>query len=185
VSSGVDVADAAVRRAERLGQPDMVLASLISAAAIHFVNPAGLDFARCLDVLATHPGGVISGATNEMWLDITRATAQVGLQQRDAVDGLARAARAADQLHSLHAFDITLRFLAVIAAEAGLGEHAQALVAYTDETLRPYRLENPQQVWVQERLDQLLADLPGRSPGPAPPRSEIMRRITELETALA
>ena len=97
---------------------------------------------------------------------------------------LARAARVADRLHSLHAFDIALRFLAVVAAEAGLGDHAHALVAYTEEHLRPYRMENPQQVWVQERLDRVLADLPGRSPGPTPTRGEIMRRITELEAAL-
>ena len=182
---GVEVAAEAVRRAERLGQPDIVLAALISAAAIHFVNPAGVDFASCLDVLAAHPGGVIGGPTNTMWLDINWGIAKAGLEQPGAVEHLARAARAADRLHSLHAFDITLRFLAVVAAEAGLGDHARALVAYTDENLRSYRMENPQQVWVQERLDELLADLPEGSPGPAPPRGEIMRRITEIEVALA
>jgi hypothetical protein len=46
-------------------------------------------------------------------------------------------------------------------------------------------MENPQGVWVQERLDQLLGELPGLSPGPAPPRGEIMRRITEIEATLA
>ena len=100
------------------------------------------------------------------------------------MEHLARAARAADRLHSLHALDMALRFLTVVAAEAGLGEHARALVAYTEENLRPYRMENPQQVWVQERLDRVLADLPGPSPGPAPPRREIMRRIAEIEAAL-
>ena len=79
---------------------------------------------------------------------------------------------------------MTLRFLAVVAAEAGLGDHAHALVAYTEANLRPYRMENPQRVWVQERLDRVLADLPGRSSGPVPPRGEIMRRITEIEAAL-
>jgi len=182
---GVEVGEEAVRRAERLGQPSLVLASVISAASMHFNNSAGLDFASCLDVLAAHPGGVVGGSTSEMWFDITRATAQVGLQQRSAVEHLARAARTADRLHSLHAFDIALRFLAVVAAEAGLGDHAHALVAYTEENLRPYRVENPQQVWVQERLDEVLAGLPAPSPGPVPPRGEIMRRITELEAALA
>jgi hypothetical protein len=65
-----------------------------------------------------------------------------------------------------------------------LGEHAQALVAYTEQNLRSYRMENPQQVWVQQRLDRVLADLPGASPGPAPARSEVIRRITEIEAAL-
>jgi hypothetical protein len=120
-----------------------------------------------------------------MWLDITWGTAQAGLQWRGAVEHWAHAARAADRFHALHAFDLALRFLAVVAAEAGLGEHAHALVVYTDEHLRPYRMENPQNWWVQERLDRVLADLPERSLGPAPARGEIMRRITEIETALA
>ena len=182
---GLEVADQAVRRAARLGQPSVVLAAVITAAAIHFNNPAGPDFASCLDVLAAHPGPISGGATNEMWLDINWAIAKVGLQRPGAVEHLARAARAADRLHSLHAFDLSLRFLAVVAAEAGQGEHVQVLVAYTEASLRPYRMENPQGVWVQERLDQLLGELPGRSPGPAPPRGEIMRRITEIEATLA
>ena len=182
---GVEVGAKALRRAERLGQPSIVLASVISAATIHQSNPAGLDFASCLDVLAAHPVATLGGSTNEMWLDITWGTAQVGLQQRGAVEHLALAARAADRFHSLHAFDEALRFLAVAAAEAGHHEHAQAFVAYTEAHLRPYRMENPQQVWVQERLDQVLADLPSRSPGPVPPRGEVMRRITEIEAALA
>jgi hypothetical protein len=181
---GVEVGAEALRRADQLGHPFNIMASVISAASIHFNNPAGLDFAACLEVLAAHPVAAHGGSTNEMWIDITWGTAQAGLQQRGAVEHWALAARAADRFHALHAFDLALRFLAVVAAEAGLGEHAQALVAYTDEHLRPYRMENPQNRWVQERLDRVLADLPGRSSGPTPTRGEIMRRITEIEAAL-
>ena len=135
-------------------------------------------------MLAGHPEATSGGATNLMWLDLTWGTAQVGLAQRGAVERLASACRAADRLHSLHALDLALRFLAVVAADAGLGEHARSLLDYTEEHLRPYRMENPQQRWVQERLDQLLDDLPARTPGPAPQRSEIIRRISEIEAAL-
>jgi hypothetical protein len=181
---GLEVADEAVRRAARLGQPSVVLAAVITAAAIHFNNPAGLDFAACLEVLAAHPLANQGGSTNEMWLDVNWGIAKVGLRQPGAVEHLALAARAADRFHSLHAFDIALRFLALVAAEGGLDNHAQALVAYTEEHLRPYRMENPQQVWVQERLDELMSRLGPRPPDPAPPRGEIMRRITEIEAAL-
>jgi predicted ATPase/class 3 adenylate cyclase len=182
---GGEVAAAAVRRAEELGQHSVMAAAVVNAATVPLMNPDGIDFAACLEVLTSHPVEVFGGATNAMWLDIMWATAELALQQPGAVERWARAARAADQLHSLHAFDIALRFLAVVAAGAGLGEHAQALVAYTEANLRPYRMQNPQQGWVQERLDQLLAGLPATSPGPAPPRGEIMRRITEIEAALA
>ena len=96
-----------------------------------------------------------------------------------------RAARVADQLHALHAFDLVLRYLAVVAAEAGLDEHAHALVAYSEANLRPYRMDNPHQAWVQDRLDPVLAGLPATSPGAASPRGEIMRRITEIEAELS
>ena len=181
----VDVVTEAARRAKQLGQPTVIGASLVSAAALHFMNPQGPDFAACLEVLAGYPSGVSGGTINDMWFDITWATGKLGMQQPGAIEHLMRAARAADRLHSLHAFDMVLRFLAVAAAEAGLDEHACALVAYTEANLRPHRTENPQTAWAQERLDQLLADLPGRSSEPAQTRGEIMRRITEIEAALA
>ena len=78
---GVEVGAEAVRRAGRLGQGSDILAAVVSAASIHFTNPAGPDFASCLDVLAAHPDATSGGATNEMWLDITWGTALVGLQQ--------------------------------------------------------------------------------------------------------
>ena len=181
---GVEIGAEALRRAGRLARGSDILASVVAAASIHFNNPAGPDFASCLDVLAGHPEATSGGATNLMWLDLTWGTAQVGLAERGAVERLASACRAADRLHSLHAFDLALRFLAVAAAAAGLGEHARSLLDYTEEHLRPYRMENPQQRWVQERLDHLLDDLPARTPGPAPQRSEIIRRISEIEAAL-
>jgi hypothetical protein len=129
----VDVGAEAMRRAEQLGQPSIIAAAVVTAASLHFVNPQGLDFATCLEVLTSHPAGVYGGATNAMWLDVTWGTAEVGLGQHGAVGHLTRAARAADQLHSLHAFDLVLRFLALAAAEAGLVEHARARLLYRRE----------------------------------------------------
>ena len=148
------------------------------------MNPQGIDFAACLEVLVDYPSGVAGGAISDMWFDITWASAKLGLHQPGAVEHLMRAARAADQLHALHAFDIVLRFLAIAAAEAGLGEHAHALVAYSEANLRQHRMENPQQTWAQGRLDELFAGFPKPASEAALARGEIMRTISEIEGAL-
>ena len=181
----VEVAAEAVRRAEHLGQPGLIVSSVVSTAHTHLANPAGLDFVSCLDVLNNHQVEPFGDTTDTMWLDATWGVAEVGLQRPGAVGHLVQAARVADQLHALHALDLVLRYLAVVAAEAGLVEDAHALVAYSDANLRPYRMDNPIQHWVQDRLGEALAGLPAASPSAASPRGEIMRRITEIEAELS
>src|SRR5690606_31111376 len=62
----VEVVDGAVARATALGQPVLIGAARVTAAALHFMDPRGQDFAACLDRLTGYPisGG---GANNDMW----------------------------------------------------------------------------------------------------------------------
>ncbi len=179
----VEVVAEAVRRAERLGQPTLIGASLVTAASLHFMDPRGPDFAACLDRVSSYPiaGG---GAANDMWVAITRATAEVGVRAPGAVETVVDAIRACDRLQARHALDLSLRLLAFEAAAAGLEQAARELVGYSEAHLRAHRMENPQQAWVQARLKEVLDELPGPSAGPVRTRSEIMRVVTEIETAL-
>jgi hypothetical protein len=179
----VEVVAQAVRRAEQHGQPTLLGASLVTEASLHFMDPRGPDFAACLETLSTYPiaGG---GASNDMWVAITRATAEVGVRRPGAVETVVDAIRASDRLHALHALDLGVRLLAFEAAAAGLEPAARDLVGYSEAHLRVHRMENPQQAWVQERLEEVLGDLPRASSGPVRTRSEIMRLVTEIEAAL-
>lgn len=124
------------------------------------------------------------GDLNDMWLDVQWGVTLLGLDRPGAVERIASAARRADRLDSAHVLDHELRRLAVAAVEAGLIDHALALVSYTEANLRDFRIDNTSQAWFQGRLDRALDGRIARTPDP-PSRREIMALVAEIEAALS
>ena len=78
----------------------------------------------------------------------------------------------ADRLNAGHALDLAVREVAAVAGDADLAEEAATLAAYAEETLRPYRIDNPGQIWLQAQVDRALAKAHDGTPTwPAPWRS--------------
>ena len=179
----VEVATHAMHEAELTGHPLLIGAVVITAAQSHLGMRAEPDFAAGLEILTRHADGLNGADVNDMWLDIVWGTAQLELDAPGAVVRFARAARLADRLNAQHVLDIALRYLAILAADFGLTEHARALVAYTEANLRPYRIDNPNQAWIAARLDRALAGIPEGGPTPTIHRGEVLQRIAEIETA--
>ena len=180
----IDAAAEALRRANATGSPLALSAAVISAAGAHLQQNHEPGFAASFDILSRHNIGLTSGDLNGMWLDIQWGFTLLGLDRPGALGLLSRAARTADRLNSPHVLDYALRLLAIIAAEASLAEQAAALIEYAEANLRPHRIENPSQTWIQARLDAALGGLPEPAPEPRLHRGEIMALVTEIETSL-
>jgi hypothetical protein len=176
----------ALRRAEQSGHPIYISAAVITVAGTELWGKFEPDFEASLDVLNRHEHdlGSIAGDLNGAWHDITWGVTLFGLGLPGAVEHLAHGARTADRLNTLHALDLALRQLAVLAADAGLTPAALALIDYTEANLRAHRIENPGQTRIQARLDQALAGLPDRAPDAPLHRGDIMAIVTEIENAL-
>jgi hypothetical protein len=179
----VEAATRAMREAERTGHPLLIGAAVITAAQSHLGMRAEPDFAAALEILTRHTDGLNGADVNDMWLDLVWGMAQLEVDAPGAVVRFIGAARVADRLNAQHVLDVALRYLAILAADFGLTEHARALVAYTEANLRPYRIENPNQAWMQARLDRALAGIPEGGPTPTIHRGEVLQRIAEIETA--
>jgi hypothetical protein len=180
-----EVAADALGRAERTGNAVLVAAAVVATDHPLIYMLAEPDFAASFDVLTRHGVGLRSGDQNDMWLDLAWGITLLGLDRPGAVEHLACAVRAADRLNVLHALDQALRVLAIAAADTGRTEHAAALAGYTETDLRPYRIAQPIQAWIQARLDQALASLPDEPPRPGRHRGEIMTIVKDLEASLA
>jgi predicted ATPase/class 3 adenylate cyclase len=178
------VAVEALRRAEVSGHPVTISAALISMCSGFILGIENPDFAAAFDALARHRDGLRAGTVNDMWLDIFTGETLFGLGRPGAVEHLARAARSADRLNMAPALDRALRILAIAAAEAGLTAHATTLTAYTEAALRPYRVNQPGQVWIQSRLDHALAGLTPETSHPHRHRREIINLVNDLEASL-
>ena len=177
------VVSEALRRGARIGNPMSIGSAVITAASQELQHTDSPRFTASLDILSRHDVDLDRGDLNGMWLDWAWGLTYLGLEQPAAVGHLARAARAADRLDAPHVLDYTLRPLAIVAAAAGLHEQAAALVAFTDTQLRPRRIENALQVWIQPRLDRALAGVSASVPAPLHRRG-IMDLVTQIETAL-
>ncbi len=180
------VANEALRRAKLYGHPTMITAAVVTAAGLYSEKLAEPDFGTCLETLTRERVNPAGGDVGAMWLDLTEAAGRLGLHRPGAVECYGRAARTADRLNAQHAFDSALRGLALIAAEAGLAEPAQALVAYAQANLSAYRVNSPGQIWMASRLDGALATLPEprHSSEPALHRGDILKLIADLEATL-
>ena len=179
-----EVANEVLRRAKRYGHPTMITAAVVSVAGLYVLSPGEPDFVTCLEILERERVGHSGGEVGAMWLDLTLAYARLGLNQPGTVENFAAVARAADRLNAPHVLDRALLGVAVVAAEARLETPARALVAYTENTLLPYRVGEFGQEWIQARLDRALASLPESSPSPRQHRREIMALVNELEATL-
>ena len=160
-------------------------AAVITAGSGVLWGTADGDLTASLELLTRHDRALNVGEISGMWLDLTWGSMLLALDRSGAVERLARAARAADQLNAPHAFDLALRQLAILAAESGLMEPAAAWVTFIEANLRPHRIENPGSTRVQARLDRAVAGVP-EHPTEAPlHRGEIVALVAEIETALA
>jgi len=181
---GAAVAAGALRRAQRTGHPTRISGAMISLCSGYIWAVAEPDFAAGCDTLTRHGVGLRSGEVNDMWIDLLWAATLLGLDRPGAVGYLVRVARTADRHNSPAALDFALRYLAIAAAENGLAREAAALVAYTEARLRPYRMGQPGDAWIQARLDRALAGFPKEPPSPGPHRGEIMTLVNHLEATL-
>ena len=175
-----DVLTEALRRADGTGHPMSIGAAVITAAAQELASSDAPRFAASLDILRRYDLDLDRGDLNGMWLDIGWGLALLGLEPSAAVGYLASAARTADRLDTPHVLDYTLRALAVIAADAGLHQQAAALVAFTEAQLRPHRIENPFQEWIQTRLDRALEGFTVSAPAAPLHRRDVLDLVTQI-----
>jgi hypothetical protein len=186
VGRSAEAATESLRRAERTGHPVALTSAVACACAAHLWVRVEPDFAAALEVLDRYDVQPAEGDLSGMWLDLMRGTALLGLDRSGAGRHLARAARGADQLNSLHLLELALRQLAIAAARAGLTEQAIYLARYSATALRTYQMDQPGQAWVQAHLDAALA---GAARPPSEPatlhRGEIMAIVNQVDARLA
>jgi predicted ATPase/class 3 adenylate cyclase len=179
------IAEQALRRAERAGNPVHVSSALITAAGAYLWMSTEPDFTASVTILETHHLELTPGDLNAMWLDNLWGMTLLGLHRPGAVQRLASAAFAADRLNAPHALDLALRQLAIAASRAGRLDLTAKLVAYSDTHLAAHHIDTPGRAWVQELLDNALAtEEPIREPQSLR-RAEIMTLVTDLQDAFA
>ena len=183
--AGSDAAGAeALRRAERGGHPLFVSSAVITVTANQLNVPGAPDFAAAYEILSGYPV-VPLGAQNDTWLDIMWGAALLGLGRPGAAGHLARAARTADRNDGPGQLDNALRLLAALAAEAGLLDQARSLLGYADANLRPYRIDNAGQAWLEERFAAALAGHAVPDAARVEHRGEMIAVVGEVERILA
>ena len=176
-----------LRRAERIGHPNLIMTAVSTAAGSYAFCHAGPDFHRSRAFLSGFQEGPRVPTINYAWLDIEWGATLVGLREPGAAARLAPAIRIADQHGSPHALDLALRLLAIAASDRGHWNEAAALVGYADTSLSPHRIDNPGISWVGARLDKALASMPDRSqhePGEASSRRQVLEIVTYLEIVM-
>ena len=142
-----------LRRADETGQPLCIGAAVVVAASNFLSFTRDPDFEASMRVFASRPDALGMGGLSEMWLDTFLGWTLLGLGSPHAVNRLAGALRAADQLNAQHVVEFNLRLLAVAFAQAGHLREAAILVEYADKDLRPYQLVESGRAWVTDRLD--------------------------------
>jgi hypothetical protein len=125
---------------------------VIATAATHLTYIVTQNFEASMEILAQRPEALDVGGTNAMWLDAFWGWTLLGLGRTEALDHLARAARAADQMNARHVSDRAPTAQSLF-AERGYASEASALVHYVEAHLRPYRFANPGQAWIQEQIE--------------------------------
>ena len=174
-----------LRRAELTGNARLISAALICWCSAYTFQLEDPDFAASLEVLERYDIASGSGTMNDMWLDIYRGEALLGLGRPGAIQYLVRGARSADRLGNPQALDQALREIAIVAADAGLVPQARMLADYAETVLREYRGSHGG-LWIEARLDRALGSGRADSPHPAHAhRRDIMELVDALETALA
>lgn len=180
-----DAAADALERAELQGHPILINSSVISMMGAHLTGRAEPDFAASFELLSTHDLSLDVGGLNDCWRDVMWGMTLLGLGKPGAPALLAAAARGADRLNAGHVLDLAVRELAVAASDAGLVEQAVTLAAYAEETLRPYRIDNPGQIWLQVQVDRALARAQDCTPEGGLRRGDLMALVDEVEVLLS
>ena len=175
----------ALHRAERQGHPVLISAAVISMMGAYLTSRAEADFDSSFELLSTHDLSVDAGGLNDCWRDVMWGMTLLGLGKPGAAGRLAYAARAADRLDAGHVLDLAVRELAVAAGDADLMQQAVTLATYAEETLRPYRIDNPGQIWLQAQVDRALAGAQDRTPQRGLRRGDLMALVDEVEVLLA
>lgn len=179
-----EMATELLRRAEATGHPLLIASAVLTAASVHVTVGDQPDFAACLEVLTLHDVEPASDL-NDLWHDILWGLVLVALGQRGAVVRLVRGVREADRLSTLLQLDLALRVLAIAAAEAGLVDQARVLAAYSDDNLRPHRMDTALLAWVNDRLDRVVPERGEAAPEVPVRRGELMALVTEIERSFA
>lgn len=176
----------ALRRAERIGHPNLIMTAVSTAAGSYAFGQAGPDFHRSRAFLSGFHEGPRVHTINYAWLDIEWGATLVGLREPGAAARLAPAIRIADQHGSPHALELALRLLVIAAGDRGHWSEAATLIGYADTALSPHRIDNPGTSWVGVRLDEALAAMPDRArheqTGAAASRRQILEIVNELES---
>ena len=179
-----DAAADALERAEQQGHPVLINSSVISMMGANLTGRAEPDFDSSFELLSTHDLSVDTGGLNDCWRDVMWGMTLLGLGKPGAPARLASAARVADRLNAGHVLDLAVRELAVAAGDADLVEQAVTLAAYAEETLRPYRIDNPGQIWLQAQVDRALARAQGCTAESGLRRGDLMALVDEVEVLL-
>jgi predicted ATPase len=171
-----------IQRAEELGQPALVMTSVIVAASNRLWLRDEPDFEAALDILTRHgTRGYRDDATATMWYDLQWGAALVGVH-KPAVTPLANAVRLADRHQALHALDLAFRLLALALAEDGRVSDAILIVSYGDANLARHRVEAAR-IWLQTALDRAL-DTPYRAVQEQAARGATRQRVMAVVNKL-
>jgi predicted ATPase len=174
-----------IRLAEELGQPALVMTSVIVAVSNHLWHRQQPDFAAAHEILTRHgTSGYRDNATATMWYDLQCGAALVGAH-KPSLTPLVNAVRLADRHQALHALDLAFRLLAVALAEDGRVPDAILLATYGDANLAGYRVEAAR-TWLQPALDRAL-DIPDRAiheeAARGASRQQVMALLSQLDVA--
>ena len=153
----------ALRRAERIGHPNLIMTAVSTAAGSYAFGHAGPDFHRSRAFLSGFHEGPRVAHDQLAWLDIEWGATLVGLREPGAAARLAPAIRIADQHGSpscTRTRAATPRHRRRRPGTLERGSHAGRLCRHA---LSPHRIDNPGTSWVGVRLDEALAAMPDRA----------------------